>query len=115
MVKEDKERSKASALLSSESSMDDIRRLWTRTIDQSIKGHASLMGAYRIQVLPLPAYCPPTEPLHTIPPLPVKLLACSPAIFSPQRMPYCTATLACGMFFTRRDLISITQSLHAPA
>ncbi|KAK0432941.1 hypothetical protein EV421DRAFT_1846855 [Armillaria borealis] len=75
MVKEDKERSKASASSSSESSMDDIRRLWTRTINQSIKGHASLMSAYRLQVLPLPAYCPPTGPLHAIPPLPVKLLA----------------------------------------
>ncbi|KAK0226835.1 hypothetical protein EDD85DRAFT_855751 [Armillaria nabsnona] len=41
----------------------------------SIKGHASLMSAYRVQVLPLPAYCPPPEPLHTIPLLPVGLLA----------------------------------------
>ncbi|KAK0442513.1 uncharacterized protein EV420DRAFT_1077026 [Desarmillaria tabescens] len=122
---------------SSESSMDDIRR--PSGLGPSIEEHAKVMHAYRVQVPPLPAYRPP-KPLYDTPPLPVEVLSAilsflprtsvpALALLSRDFLSAAQAVLygnldmagvqnpdALWVFLvTRRDLTSLTHSLHVPA
>ncbi|PBK80374.1 hypothetical protein ARMGADRAFT_1040108 [Armillaria gallica] len=71
LVEEDEEEIKVS-LLSSQSSMNDIRR--PSGLRPTIEEHASVMHEYRVQVPPLPPYCPP-KPMSEIPSSLVEVLA----------------------------------------
>ncbi len=63
LVEKDEEKIKVS-LLSSQSSMNDIRR--PSELGPTIEEHASVMHEYRVQVPPLPPYRPP-KPMSEIP------------------------------------------------